>query len=98
MRIYDPQKATTILREVMKELYLLKQAVEYQQLSVGFRTQLVAKIRAKIAEALELVEKEEKPIEENNSRQPKHNQTKPQDWRKTTSFDSEIIRKKEEDW
>ena len=66
MRIYDPQKATTILREVMKELYLLKQAVEYQQLSVGFRTQLVAKVRAKIAEALELVEKEEKPIEENN--------------------------------
>jgi|TARA_Y100000310_G_C20528978_1_gene737503 hypothetical protein len=58
MKIYKPQKATGILHEAMKELYLLKQAIEHQQLSVEARAALVDKTRAKIIEALKIIEAE----------------------------------------
>ena len=42
----------------MKELYLLKQAIEHQQLGVEARAALADKTRAKIIEALEIIEAE----------------------------------------
>ena len=60
MRVYTPEKSVSILQDVLRELYLLKQAVEHQAQSVESRLKMIDKIRIKIQEVIDLEESESK--------------------------------------
>jgi hypothetical protein len=48
MRVYVPDKRDRIIKEALKELYLLRQSIDFQSGTVGARLELVDKIRSKI--------------------------------------------------
>lgn len=56
MKVYDPRKESKILREVLKDLYLLKQAIEHQSGSPESRTKMLDKINKKIKSVVVLIE------------------------------------------
>ena len=53
MRVYVPDKKYNTINEVLKELYLLRQSIDYQSGTVDSRLALVDKIRAKIQTLIE---------------------------------------------
>lgn len=48
MRVYVPNKEHDVLHEVLKELYLLRQAVDYDSCTIDSRLSMIDKIRNKI--------------------------------------------------
>jgi len=44
------------LQEVLKELYLLKQAIDYQSSTVDSRLKMVERTRTKVQKALDILE------------------------------------------
>jgi hypothetical protein len=56
MRIYEPKKEVALLQEVLKELYLLKQAIDYQSSTVDSRLKMVERTRTKVQKALDILE------------------------------------------
>jgi len=53
MRVYVPDKKYNTVNEVLKELYLLRQAIDYDSGTVDSRLILIDKIRTKIQTLLE---------------------------------------------
>jgi hypothetical protein len=53
MRVYVPDKKYNTINEVLKELYLLRQSIDYQSGTVDSRLTLVDQIRTKIQTLLE---------------------------------------------
>ena len=47
-RVYVPDKRNTIIKEVLKDLYLLKQAINYQSGTADSRLNMVDNIRDKL--------------------------------------------------
>ena len=56
MRVYEPRKDITILRDVLKELYLLRQSVDHQSGTVDSRLKIIDSLRSKIQAALKIME------------------------------------------
>tara|TARA_R110001583_G_scaffold13695_4_gene58350 strand:- start:912 stop:1100 length:189 start_codon:yes stop_codon:yes gene_type:complete len=56
MKVYDPRKESKILREVLKDLYLLKQAIEHQSGTPESRIKMLDKINQKIKSVVGLIE------------------------------------------
>ena len=56
MKVYDPRKESKILREVLKDLYLLKQAIEHQSGTPESRIKMLDKINQKIKSVVDLIE------------------------------------------
>lgn len=56
MKVYDPRKESRILSEVLKDLYLLKQAIEYQSGTNESRLKMLDKINKKIRSVIDLIE------------------------------------------
>lgn len=59
MKVYDPRKESKILREVLKDLYLLKQAIEHSSGSSEGRAKSLDKITKKVRKVLDMVEEGE---------------------------------------
>lgn len=53
MRVYVPDKKYNTVNEVLKELYLLRQAIDYNSGTVDSRLVLIDRIRTKIQTLLE---------------------------------------------
>tara|TARA_R100000234_G_scaffold114742_1_gene90121 strand:+ start:144 stop:329 length:186 start_codon:yes stop_codon:yes gene_type:complete len=56
IRVFVPDKREAVLNEVLKELYLLRQAIDYQSGTADSRLKMVDKIRSKLRT---LIEKED---------------------------------------
>lgn len=56
MKVYDPRKESKILRDVLKDLYLLRQAIEHQTGSPESRIKTLDKINKKIKSVIDLIE------------------------------------------
>tara|TARA_R100001510_G_scaffold51391_1_gene51185 strand:- start:320 stop:505 length:186 start_codon:yes stop_codon:yes gene_type:complete len=56
MKVYDPRKESKILREVLKDLYLLKQAIEHSSGSPASRAKSLDKITKRVRKVLDMVE------------------------------------------
>tara|TARA_Y100001938_G_scaffold142417_1_gene213632 strand:+ start:1721 stop:1906 length:186 start_codon:yes stop_codon:yes gene_type:complete len=56
MRVYTPEKNVSILEEVLKELYLLKQAIDHQSTNVDSQLKMVSSVREKIQKVISLEE------------------------------------------
>lgn len=56
MKVYDPRKESRILSEVLKDLYLLKQAIEHQSGTNESRLKMLDKINKKIKSVVVLIE------------------------------------------
>lgn len=52
MRVYVPDKKYNTINEVLKELYLLRQAIDYDSGTVGSRLEVIDRIRSKIQSLL----------------------------------------------
>ena len=53
MRVYVPDPKDEVIREVLKELYLLRQAIDYQSGTPDSRIKMVNTIRAKLSSLVE---------------------------------------------
>lgn len=53
MRVYVPDKKQDVINEVLKELYLLRQSIDYQSGTVDSKLKLVDKIRRQLKTLLE---------------------------------------------
>ena len=53
MRVFVPYKRDSIIAEVLKDLYLLRQAVDYDSSTVDSRLKMIDDIRAKIQTLME---------------------------------------------
>tara|TARA_Y100000748_G_C15264140_1_gene397971 strand:- start:54 stop:329 length:276 start_codon:yes stop_codon:yes gene_type:complete len=53
MRVYEPDKREAIIHEVLKELYILRQAIDHQSGSPDARMKMVTKIRSKLKDMIE---------------------------------------------
>tara|TARA_B100000287_G_C20596528_1_gene766329 strand:+ start:1046 stop:1213 length:168 start_codon:yes stop_codon:yes gene_type:complete len=53
MRVYVPDKRHNAINEVLKELYLLRQAIDFDSGTVDSRLQMIDKIRNKIQTLLQ---------------------------------------------
>ena len=60
MRIYEPRKDAALLEDALKELYLLRQAIDHQSGTVDSRLKTLDMLRNKIQAALRLMEKGDK--------------------------------------
>jgi hypothetical protein len=58
MRVYNPRKDLTLLRDALKALYLLKQAIDHQSGTADNRMQMVDDARLKIQAALDIMEED----------------------------------------
>ena len=56
MRVYVPDPKDEVIREVLKELYLLRQAIDFQSGTPDSRIKLVNTIRAKLSDLIETKE------------------------------------------
>ena len=56
MRVYVPDPKDEVIREVLKELYLLRQAIDFQSGTPDSRIKLVNTIRAKLSGLIETKE------------------------------------------
>jgi hypothetical protein len=52
MRVYVPDKKYNTINEVLKELYLLRQAIDYDSGTVDSRLSMLDKIRTRIQSLL----------------------------------------------
>tara|TARA_Y100000034_G_scaffold25369_1_gene29873 strand:+ start:380 stop:550 length:171 start_codon:yes stop_codon:yes gene_type:complete len=53
MRVYVPDKKDTIINEILKDLYLLRQEIDYGAGTPASKLQLLDKIRDKLQNILE---------------------------------------------
>tara|TARA_R110000824_G_scaffold187995_2_gene369318 strand:+ start:4634 stop:4819 length:186 start_codon:yes stop_codon:yes gene_type:complete len=53
LRVFVPDKRDTAINEALKELYLLRQAIDYQSGTAGTRLSMVDKIRSKLRSLLD---------------------------------------------
>jgi len=53
MRVYEPDKREAVIHEVLKELYILRQAIDHQSGSPDARMKMVTKIRNKLKDMIE---------------------------------------------
>ena len=53
MRVYVPDKRENTINEILKELYLLRQSVDYQSATVDSRLAMIDKIRNQLKTLLE---------------------------------------------
>ena len=53
MRVYEPDPREAVIKEALKDLYLLKQSIEHQAGSNESRLNMVDRIRSKLQEVLE---------------------------------------------
>jgi hypothetical protein len=53
VRIYEPNKNANLLNEVLKELYILRQAIDYGSSNVDARLKMVDDIRGKLVALLD---------------------------------------------
>jgi len=60
MRVYNPRKDLALLRDALKALYLLKQAIDHQSGTADNRIQMVDDARFKIQTALDILEEDTK--------------------------------------
>ena len=51
-RVYIPDKRENLINEVLKELYLLRQAVDYQSGTADSRLQMIDKIRSTLKQII----------------------------------------------
>jgi len=58
MRVYVPDKREGVLNEALKELYMLKKAIDYATGTVDSRMSMVDNIRDKLKTLLEFSTKE----------------------------------------
>jgi len=58
MKVYEPRKDVALLEEALKELYLLRQAIDHQGGTVDSRLKIADQLRNKIQAALRLMEVE----------------------------------------
>ena len=56
MRVYVPDPKDEVIRDVLKELYLLRQAIDYQSGTPDSRIKMVNTIRAKLSSLIEASE------------------------------------------
>ena len=56
MRVYIPDKKDAVINEALKDLYLLRQAVDFESGNVDSRLKMIDSIRSKLRR---LVEEEE---------------------------------------
>ena len=56
IRVFIPDKREAVLNEVLKDLYLLRQAVDYQSGTADSRLKMIDNIRSKLRT---LIEKED---------------------------------------
>tara|TARA_B100000131_G_C17720798_1_gene452737 strand:- start:399 stop:572 length:174 start_codon:yes stop_codon:yes gene_type:complete len=56
MRVYVPDPKDEVIRNVLKELYLLRQAIDYQSGTPDSRIKMVNAIRAKLSRLIETSE------------------------------------------
>ena len=56
IRVFVPDKREAVLNEVLKELYLLRQSIDYQSGTADSRLKMIDKIRSKLRT---LIEKED---------------------------------------
>ena len=48
MRVYVPKKNESIIKDILKELYILRQSIDYDSSTVSTRLELCDKIRTMI--------------------------------------------------
>ena len=48
MRVYVPNKNESIIKDILKELYILRQSIDYDSSTTAVKLQLCDKIRAMI--------------------------------------------------
>ena len=53
MRVYEPDKRDAVIHEVLKDLYILRQAIDHQAGSPDTRIAMVTKIRSKLKDMIE---------------------------------------------
>jgi len=53
MRVYVPDKRENTINEILKELYLLRQSVDYQSGTVDSKLSMIDKIRNQLKTLLE---------------------------------------------
>jgi hypothetical protein len=51
-RVYIPDKRENLINEALKELYLLRQAVDYQSGTADSRLQMIDKIRSTLKQII----------------------------------------------
>ena len=56
MRVYTPEKTVSILEDALKELYLLKQAVDHQSATVDSQLKMLQGVRTKIKKVISMEE------------------------------------------
>lgn len=52
MRVYVPDKKDAVINEVLKELYLLRQSIDYNAGTVDSKLKAIDKIRSKLQDLL----------------------------------------------
>ena len=58
VKVYEPRKDVALLEDALKELYLLRQAIDHQGGTVDSRLKTADQLRNKIQAALRLMEEE----------------------------------------
>ena len=53
MRVYVPDKRDSVIKEVLKELYLLRQEIDFGAGNAGSKISMIDKIRSKLQDAIE---------------------------------------------
>tara|TARA_B100000424_G_C22865404_1_gene460964 strand:+ start:641 stop:811 length:171 start_codon:yes stop_codon:yes gene_type:complete len=56
MRVYVPNKNDAVINEVLKDLYLLRQAIDFESVNVDSRLKMVDNIRNKLRRIIETQE------------------------------------------
>ncbi len=54
MKVYEPDKRDAIIHEILKDLYILRQAIDHQSGTPDTRMKMVSAMRTKLKEILEL--------------------------------------------
>ena len=53
MRVYIPDKRDSVINEALKDLYLLRQSVDFQAGTVGSRLKMIDCVREKLRDLLD---------------------------------------------
>tara|TARA_A100001515_G_scaffold36435_2_gene28591 strand:+ start:1887 stop:2075 length:189 start_codon:yes stop_codon:yes gene_type:complete len=59
MRVYEPNKDVDLLNDVLKELYLIRMAVDHQSLNVSNIIKMIDQARDKVRSVVEIKEQKD---------------------------------------
>ena len=59
MRVYEPNKDVDLLNDVLKELYLIRMAVDHQSLNVSNIIKMIDQARDKVRSIVEIKEQKD---------------------------------------